>query len=375
MKRRELLGKAAKLAAVGAAAGAAVACGEAGPAAGGPAVKTKRRIQWRLASSFPRGLDTIFGTAEDLAQLVDTMTEGRFTIRPYPAGELVPALGVLDAVQQETVQVGQTASYYYTGKDPSLAFDTALPFGLTARQHAAWLLEGGGQDLLRPIFADFNIVQHFAGSTGAQMGGWFNREIRSVEDIQGLKMRIPGQGGAVMSRLGATVQVIGGGDIYPALERGAIDATEWIGPYDDEKLGFHQVAKYYYYPGWWEPGPGLSFYVSRTAWESLAADDQAIFRCAALAAGSRMQAKYDALNPAAFARLLASGTQVLPFPQDVMVAARAESDALTQELAGANPRFRSILTPWTKFRDESFAWFATAELAYEQFAFTKGTPA
>ena len=306
MKRREFLRAATAL--VGGTALAA--CADDGRESSAvPAVQTSERVRWRLVSSFPRGLDTIYGSAEFLAERVEQMSAGRFSIRPYPAGEIVPGLQVLDAIQQGTVQVG----------------------------HTAWLLEGGGDELLEPLFSDFNIVRFFGGSTGAQMGGWFNREIRSVADIEGLRMRIPGPGGEVMARLGATVQVLAGGDIYLALERGAIDATEWVGPYDDEKLGFHKVAKYYYYPGWWEPGPALSFYVNKEAWEGLSAEFKSIFRSACHDAGMVMQARYDARNPQAMTRLRASGVEWRPFTDDVMAAAQRESIALLEENAAADP--------------------------------------
>ncbi|MDX1382459.1 MAG: ABC transporter substrate-binding protein, partial [Thermoanaerobaculia bacterium] len=233
MKRRDFLRKATTIGLTG---GALSACGGGGEGAAGPAVHTRSRVRWRLASSFPRGLDTMFGAAEMIAARVEALTEGQFTIRAYPDPELVPGLQVLDAVQQGTVQVGHTASYYFTGKNPTLAFDTAMPFGFNARGQIAWLYEGGGLELMREVYADFNILNFPGGNTGTQMGGWFNREVNAASDLQGLKMRIPGLGGEVMNRLGATVQVLAGSDIYPALERGAIDATEWVGPYDDEKL-------------------------------------------------------------------------------------------------------------------------------------------
>jgi TRAP-type mannitol/chloroaromatic compound transport system substrate-binding protein len=333
-----------------------------------PAVHTRKRVKWRLASSFPRGLDTIYGGAEVLSERVAAMSGGAFTIRSYPAGEIVPGLQVMDAVQQGTVQVGQTCSYYYTGKNPALAFDTCVPFGLTARQQTAWLLESGGLELMRKAFADFDIINFPAGNTGAQMGGWFKREVGSVQDLSGLKMRIPGLGGQVMSRLGATVQVLAGGDIFPALERGAIDATEWVGPYDDEKLGFHKVAKLYYYPGWWEPGPSLSFYLHTKAWAGLPIEFQEIFQSAAHEAATVMQARYDARNPAALVRILAAGVDLRRFSDDVMQAAAKESRALLEEQAAADGAYRKIYEHWSKFRKASNRWMSTAELAYTTYA-------
>jgi len=371
MKRRDFL----KGTAAGGGAAILASCGagsESEEGAGdskGPAVVTGKKIRWRLASSFPRGLDTIYGASETLAKLVESMSGGKFQIRPYPAGELVPGLQVMDAVQQSTVQVGHTASYYYTGKNPAFAFDTSIPFGLSARQQMAWLTEAGGADVLAPLFSDFKIKRFIAGNTGAQMGGWFKREIATPEDIKGLKIRIPGLGGEVMSRMGATVQVLAGGDIYPALERGAIDATEWIGPCDDEKLGFHKVAKYYYYPGWWEPGPALTFMVGQDAWDKLPAEYQSIFESAAMAASTQMQARYDALNPPALARLRKAGVQFRSFSPEVMTAARTQSEALLQENAAKDAGYKKIFDHWSAFRKESFEWFGMAEQAYAAFAF------
>ena len=370
MKRRDFLSGA--LLGGAAASTTLIACGQSGPeggSAGAPAVHTRKKVTWRLASSFPRGLDTIFGASEVLAKRVEALSGGAFRVRVYPAGELVPGLEVMDAVQQGTVQVGQTASYDYTGKNPALAFDTCVPFGLTARQQNAWLHEGGGLELIQGLFSDFGIRTFPAGNTGVQMGGWFRREIGSATDLSGIKMRIPGLGGQVMARLGATVQVLAGGDIFPALERGAIDATEWVGPYDDEKLGFHKVAKYYYYPGWWEPGPSLSFYVNQAEWAKLPVEYQEIFRSAAQDAALAMQTRYDQQNPPALQRLLDAGVQMRAFSDDVMKAARDASQALLEEQAAADPSYRAVYDAWSKARKDAFRWFGTAERAYAQFAF------
>jgi len=371
MKRREFI-KQAITGAAGAAAGVSLVAGCGGGEQAGaeaPAVHTTKKVQWRLASSFPRGLDTIFGAAEVLADRLDKMTDGNFKIRVYPAGELVPGTQVLDGVQQRTVQVGHTASYYYLGKNPALAFDCTVPFGLTSRQQTAWLSQGGGRELMAPLFADFGIVAFPAGNTGAQMGGWFKREIESVADLAGLTMRIPGMGGQVMSELGATVQLLAGGDIYPALERGAIDATEWVGPYDDEKLGFHKVAKYYYYPGWWEPGPHLSYYVSQQAWDDLPAIYKEAFQAAAVESATVMQAMYDQKNPEALARLLELGIETRAFAPDILTAARDAAFQLYSDHAAGDATYKGLYEAWSKFREDSFRWWGLAELAYAQFSF------
>ncbi len=344
-------------------AGCASDASDSGP----PTVQTGGpRLRWRLASSFSRSLDTIFKAAEVLADRVRQLTGERFDIRVYPAGELVPAFEVLESVQKATVQMGHSASYYYIGKNPALAFDCTVPFGLTARQFNAWAYHGSGQDLTQRMFADFNIMNFPGGNTGIQMGGWFNREIHSVADLRGLKMRIPGIGGRVMDRLGVTVQQIPSGEIYPALERGVIDAAEWVGPYDDEKLGFARVARHYYYPGWWEPGPNLSFYVSQAAWDRLPADYQHALEGATMEANMYMLSRYDALNPAAFKRLLDGGTEIHPFPEDVMQAAAESSRELLAE-GTSDPAYAQIYDNYTEWQTDADWWFATAEHAYSDF--------
>ncbi len=371
MQRRDFVRKAA----LGAAGGGLFAgCGDRDTQQeGAPSVVTRSNVQWRLVSSYGRALDTLFGAPEGLARRVEALTEGRFKIRVYPAGEIVPALEVLGTVQNGTVQMGHSASYYYVGKNPALAFDTCVPFGLTARQQNAWLYYGGGLELMREQFADFNIINLPGGNTGAQMGGWFRREINALSDLRGLKMRIPGLGGEVMSELGATVQVLGGGDIYPALERGAIDATEWVGPYDDEKLGFHRIAKNYYYPGWWEPGPNVSFYVNRTAWDQLPKTYQETLETAAAEANQRMLAQYDARNAEALTRLLEAGVRLRPFPQEMMGAAeRITKDLLSTQAADAS--FNKVYTAFNKWKADAFQWFATAEHSYAAFAFAGACP-
>jgi TRAP-type mannitol/chloroaromatic compound transport system substrate-binding protein len=370
MKRREFL----ESALLGAAGATLAGCEGPQPRApeasgAGPAVHTGKKVMWRLASSFPRSLDTIYGGAEVLSERVAAMSDGAFQIKPYPAGELVPGLQVLDAAQQGTVQVGQSCSYYYIGKNPVLAFDTCVPFGLNARQQAAWLGEAGGRELMDRRFADFGVRTFAAGNTGVQMGGWFKREVPDLASLQGLKMRIPGMGGKVMAALGVSVQNIAGGEIFAALERGAIDATEWVGPYDDEKLGFYEAAANYYYPGWWEPGPSLSFYVNNAAWDTLPAAYKEIFQAAAAEAATVMQARYDAKNPPALERLLAAGVKLRPFSKDLMEGAQAASRQLLEDGAAGDAGYREVLDHWDAFRKKSFRWFGVAELAYAQFSY------
>jgi TRAP-type mannitol/chloroaromatic compound transport system substrate-binding protein len=335
----------------------------------GPAVHTGQRVRWRLVSSFPRSLDTIFGACEVLVDRVAEMTDGQFEIRVFPAGELVPGLQVLDAVQSGVAHIGQSGSYYYMGKNPALAFDTCVPFGLTARQQTAWLDEAGGRELLAPLFADFGVHSLGSGNTGVQMGGWFTRTVPTLADLEGLRMRIPGMGGKVMQRLGVAPQTIAGGEIYTALERGAIDATDWVGPYDDEKLGFHKVAKHYYYPGGGEPGPSLSFYVGTEAMASLPSSYRAILKAAAAEAATAMQSRYDAKNPPALQRLLASGIETHRFGDDILTAAQTAARDTLSDLAAADPSFAKVYEQWEAYRKASFQWFGAAELAYHGFAF------
>ena len=370
MKRRDFVRKASAGALGGAVGGSVLsACGSSGEEMGAAAVQTRPRVSWRLVSSFPRSLDTIYGAAEVLADRVSSLTDGRFTIRSFPAGELVPFDQVLDSVQKGTVAIGHSASYYYIGINAAFAFDCTVPFGLTARQLNAWLYHGDGMDHLRPLFADHNLINYPGGNTGVQMGGWFRREINSLDDLRGIKMRIPGLGGKVMDALGVTVQVLAAGDIYTALERGALDATEWSGPYDDEKLGFYQVANHYYYPGWWEPGPGLSFYVNRDAFEKLPSDYQAALEAATAEANVDMMSKYDARNPPALTRLLNKGVQLHPFPEDIMREAKRISTELQEEIVASDSMYRAIYEAYNKFQAESNRFLKTSEQTYANFAF------
>jgi TRAP-type mannitol/chloroaromatic compound transport system substrate-binding protein len=333
----------------------------AAPAAEQPVVK------WRLQSSFPKSLDTIYGASDQIAKRVGEITDGRFQISVFAAGEIVPALQVLDAVQNGTVQAGHTGTYYYFGKDPTFAFGTAVPFGLNARQHNAWMYYGGGLELMRELYAQYNIIHFPSGNTGAQMGGWFRREIHGLDDIKGLKMRIAGLGGVIMSRLGAVPQQIGGPDIYPALEKGTIDAAEWVGPYDDEKLGFYKVAPHYYYPGWWEGGPALDLIVNRQAWDALPRPYQAALEAAAAEANVHMLAKYDAGNMAAMKRLIAAGVKLHPYPPEVLRAAYLASHQYYEETSATNPRFRKVWESMRAFRNEVVPWHAIAEGRFDAF--------
>jgi TRAP-type mannitol/chloroaromatic compound transport system substrate-binding protein len=318
-------------------------------------------IRWRLASSFPKSLDTIYGGAEVLSRRLAAITGGRFQVSVHAAGELLPAFGVVDAVQGGSVECSHTASYYFVGKNKAFGFETTLPFGMNQRQQNAWVYYGGGLPLIRDFLRDFNIISFPGGNTGVQMGGWFRKEIRNAGDLKGVKMRIPGIGGEVMARLGAVPQNIPGGDIYPALEKGTIDAAEWVGPYDDEKLGFHKVAPHYYYPGWWESNSMYSFYVNTRAWDALPKEYQAAFEAAAAEANIDMMAEYDFKNPQALRRLVGAGVKLHAYPVDLMRAAQDAAFDLYAEESDRNPAFKKLYESWFKFRGEVVLWHRFAE--------------
>jgi len=357
-QRRSFLKKAG----VGLAAGAVAA-----PAIG---QTSQPEVKWRLASSFPKSLDTIFGGAEVVSKYCAAATNGKFQIQVFAAGEIVPGLQVLDAVQNATVQCCHTAPYYFFGKDPTFAFACAIPFGMNARQQNAWMYHGGGLELLREFMKDYNVYNIPCGNTGAQMGGFFRKELKTVADMKGLKMRIGGSAGVVLQKLGLVPQQLAGGDIYPALEKGTIDAAEWVGPYDDEKLGLYKIAKYYYYPGWWEGGPELDLFVNTKAWSELPKDYQAILEAACGYANVDMLAKYDAVNPAALRRLVAAGVQLRPFPREIMLASYKAAVEVYDGFAETNPKFKKIYEPWKKFRDEEILWFRVAEQNFDLFMAT-----
>ncbi|MDY0071739.1 MAG: TRAP transporter substrate-binding protein [Thauera sp.] len=362
MERRSFLRKAG----AGLAAGAAATTASVVNAA--PAVHTGLpEIKWRMTSSFPKSIDTLFGSAELLANRLREITGGKFDIRIFPAGELVPGLQALDAVQQGTVEMCHSCSYYYVGKDKTFAFGTAVPFGLNARQMDAWIIGGGGQELLDDFYSNYNVYSFLGGNTGVQMGGWYRKEINTLDDMKGLKIRIAGIGGEILAGMGAVPQQIAGSDIYPALEKGTIDAAEWVAPYDDEKLGFHKVAKNYYAPGWWEPGPAVHFYVNKAEWDKLPAEYQAAFRSASREAHIQMTSMYDHKNPQALARLLAQGVKLKFFSNEIMKRAYELSQAMYEDEAKKNPAWAKIYREFSKYLKSQNAWFGVGEGSYDRF--------
>jgi TRAP-type mannitol/chloroaromatic compound transport system substrate-binding protein len=344
--------------------------GLAGVLAAGAApaiVNAQASIRWRIASSFPKSLDTLFGACDVFAKKVSDMTGGKFVVSTHAAGELMPAFGVLDGVSNGTVEMASTAPYYFFGKDPTYALDCAIPFGLNSRQMTAWMYEGNGLKLTREFYAKVNIVNFPMGNTGAQMGGWYRKEINSLADIKGLKFRVGGFGGKVIERIGAVPQNIPGGEIYQALEKGTIDAAEWVGPYDDLKLGFNKVAPHYYYPGWWEGGPQLSLYVNQKAYDGLSSEYKAIIESAAAYAHTDMQAKYDIRNSAALKTLVSQGTKLHVFPKEVMAASFKSAMEVYAELNASNPAWKKIYDDYSTYRRDANLWFRFSEAAFDDF--------
>ena len=336
--------------------------------ASAPAVVTGGgAVRWRVASSFPKSLDTIFGAVDVFAKKVSDMTGGKFVISTHAAGELMPGPGVLDGASNGTVEMAHTAPYYFFGKDPTYALDCAIPFGLNSRQMTAWMYEGNGLKLMREFYSNVGIVNFPMGNTGAQMGGWYRKEIKSVADLKGLKFRVGGFGGKVAERIGVVPQNIPGGEIYQALEKGTIDAAEWVGPYDDQKLGFNKVAAHYYYPGWWEGGPQLSLYVNKKAYDTLTPEYKAIIESAAAYAHTDMQAKYDYKNPGALKALVSQGTKLHSFPNDVLLAAFKASEEVYSELSASNPAWKKIYTDYAAYRKEANLWFRFTEARFDSF--------
>src|SRR3954464_10494324 len=343
MKRRDFL----KVSAAGAAATAVAS----------PAIaQSSPEIKWRLTSSFPKSLDTIYGGAEQVSKQVAEMTDNKFQIQVFAAGEIVPGLQALDATSNNTVEMCHTVSYYYVGKDPTFAIYASVPFGLNARQQNSWWYQGGGAELGNEFFKKFGVVGFPCGNTGTQMGGWFRKEIKTVADLSGLKFRIGGIAGQVLQKVGVVPQQLAGGDIYPALEKGTIDAAEWVGPYDDEKLGFVKVAPYYYYPGFWEGGPCVHLWFAKDKWEALPKNYKAIVEAAAGFGNLDMTMKYDAKNAPALRRLVAAGAQLRPFTQDVLEACLKSTNELWTEISAKDADFKKSIDAMQAYRSDQYLW-------------------
>ena len=346
----------------------AAGLGMAASAVAAPAIaQSMPEIKWRMPTSWPKSLDTLYGAAEMMCKLVGEATDGKFQIQPFAGGEIVPGLQVVDAVQNGTVECGHTASYYYFGKDPTFAYGTSVAFGPNARLNQGWWTLGGGKEVLNEFYKKYNCTALLAGNTGCQMGGWFRKEINSVDDLKGLKMRIGGFPGRVLQKLGAVPQQIAAGDIYPALEKGTIDAAEWVGPYDDEKLGFYKVAPHYYYPGWWEGGSMLHAFINLDKFNALPKHYQSVLEQAGHAANTWCMAKYDLVNPAALRRLLSNGAKLHGFSPAIMDACFKATNELHGEIAKENASFKKTMESLNEYTKNGYQWFQVAEFGYDAY--------
>ncbi|WP_271272226.1 TRAP transporter substrate-binding protein [Aliamphritea hakodatensis] len=370
MKRREIV----KVLGLGAAAVGLAACTEEKApvadckpeAAPAPAMPEKPApIEWKMVTTWPKNFPGLGTGANKLAELIGEMSGGRITVKVYGAKELVGALEIFDAVSRGTAELGHGASYYWKGKSTAAQFFAAVPFGLTAQEMNSWLYHGGGMELWEEVYAEFGLIPGAAGNTGVQMGGWFNREINSVEDLKGLKMRIPGLGGEVLKRAGGTPVLLPGGEIFPSLQSGAIDATEWVGPYNDLAFGLHKAAKFYYYPGWHEPGTTLETFINKEAFEKLPADLQSIVRNAIRVANQDMLADFTAKNNHALEQLVNEhNVELRKFPDEVLIQMKDLSDEVVAEEAAKDPMSKKVFDSFVKFRDQAKKWHAVSEQAY-----------
>jgi TRAP-type mannitol/chloroaromatic compound transport system substrate-binding protein len=347
----------------------AAAAGSTGAVAlAAPAIaQSMPEVKWRQTTSWPKSLDTLHGAAEHIAKRVSELTDGKFQIQTFAGGEIVPGLQVLDAVQNGTVECGHTALYYYFGKDDTFVFGSALPFGMNSRQQNAWLLHGGGLDLLNEFLKGYNVTMQPGGQTNCQMGGWFRKEIKTVEDMKGLKFRLGGFAGKIMSRVGVVPQQIAGGDIYPALEKGTIDGAEWVGPYDDEKLGFVKVAAFYHYPGWWESNSTSAFIANNDALAKLPKQYKEALTSACLEANQWCMSKYDAVNTTALKRLVGAGAKLTPFSPEVMDACYKAANDLYGEINAKNPAFKKIYDSYVAFRADGYLWTQIADYTMDSY--------
>ncbi|NYT64531.1 TRAP transporter substrate-binding protein DctP [Alcaligenaceae bacterium] len=332
-----------------------------------PAVHAQTSIRWRLATSFNTSLPAHHTAATKFTELVSSMSGGKFTISLHHAGELMPAFGVLDGVENGTVEGAYTNAYYFVGKNETFGLGTGLPFGLNSRQMTAWMYDGNGLDLMREFYRKYNIISFPMGNTGTQMGGWYRKEINTLDDLKGLKIRIPGLAGMVFERLGAVPQQIPGSDVYTSLEKGTIDAAEWSGPLDDLRMGLNKVAPHYYYPGWWEGCAQVDLFFNTDAYDKLPQEYKSILEAASAVGHIKFQSIYDARNPQALKEIVASGTKLHRFPKPVMDASFAESMALFDEISARNPDWKKIYDDFSTFRANENLWFRFAEGSFDQY--------
>ncbi|MCZ0961682.1 TRAP transporter substrate-binding protein [Paracoccus benzoatiresistens] len=358
MHRRSFLTN-ASVGGVAAAAGATLAA---------PAIAQEApTVNWRLASAFPKSLDTIYGGAEELSKRLKEATDGKFTIQVFAGGEIVPGLDAINAAADGTVESAHAVGYYNWGKDPAFAPGADLPFTFSARAKNAYNYYGGGIDSYNQFLETVNLISYPGGNTGVQMGGWFRKEVNTLADLKGVKMRISGLAGRVVEKLGVVPQQIAGGDIYPSLEKGTIDAAEWVGPYDDNKLGFQKVAPYYYYPGFWEGGPTVSFFFNKGKFDELPESYKSLLRTCCQATDQSMLAKYDYKNPTALKELAAAGAQLRTYSEEILTAAFTAAHEVYAEISGQNEHFKRQYEAQLQFRDDWYLYNQTAEYTFDTF--------
>lgn len=352
LKRRDFLKKASATAVVGGATLAGCGSQEQKATANSPAVHTSKTYEWKMVTAWPPHYPILGESADNLAKWIEEMSGGRMKIQVYGGGELVPALESFDAVTSGVAEMGHGASYYWAGKAPAAQFFGSVPFGMNAQQVNSWIYSGGGIELWEELYSQFNLIPMPAGSSGVQMGGWFNKEIKSVEDLKGLKMRIPGLGGKVISKAGGSAILSAGGEIYTNLERGVIDASEWVGPYHDFLMGFHKIAKFYYYPGWHEPNATIELFINKSAFNSLEKDLQEIIRSAAMRANLWMIAEIESKNRIYLQKLVSEhNVQLRKFPDDVLKTLKKYSDEVVQELVESDPMSKKVFESYSNFQN------------------------
>ncbi|MFY0701308.1 MAG: TRAP transporter substrate-binding protein DctP [Bermanella sp.] len=341
------------------------ACGEKTTEAGAKSAEPQQTFEWKLVTSWPKNFPGLGTGPEKFSKMVEEMSAGRLKIKVYGAGQLVPALEVFDAVSRGTAQMGHSGAYYWKGKAPAAQFFTSVPFGLTAQEMHGWIHYGGGMELWQEVYAPFNLIPLAGGNTGVQMGGWFNKEINSLKDLDGLKMRIPGLGGEVLQRAGGTPVTLPGAELFTALQTGAIDATEWVGPYNDLAFGLYKAAKFYYYPGWHEPGSMMEYTVNKAAFEALPKDLQAIVKVASRAANQDMLDEYTSRNNKALKELINKhGVDVRAYPDDVLQKLKGLSYEVLEELAAKDPMSKKVYESFKAYRDNVVEYHKISEQAY-----------
>jgi len=366
-QRRDFLKKSAMATLAAAAGGSSLLTGCAKKESSGdaPGVQLGKKYEWKMVTTWPPTLPIMQDGAKLLAQWVEEISAGRMKIQVYGGGELVPSLEAFDAVSQGVAEIGHGSAYYWAGKSQAAQFFAAVPFGMNAQQMNAWIYSGGGQALWDEIYAPFNLISMPAGNTGFQMGGWFNREINSIKDFQGLKMRIPGLGGKVLAKAGGAAVLSAGGEIYTNLERGVIDATEWIGPYHDYKMGFYKVAKYYYYPGWHEPGTMLELFINKGAFERLPKDLQAIIRTAAYRVNLWMLSEFESKNHEYLQKLVSEHqVKLRQFPEEVLQTLKKYSQEVISEIVAADAKSKKVYDSFSQFKKTMNGWAALSEKIY-----------